>query len=70
MVSLWQMSPNVSAWWDWVTGSVIEWCTFSMELARASIGVGRNQCPSFLLGGSLPGDSLIWLQVPPWYEVT
>ena len=43
-------------------GSILKWCHFCVESPRATIG--RSQHPSFLLGGSLPGDLPVWLQVP------
>ena len=62
VVSLQQRSPDTSTWWDWVTRPILKWHPFGMESPRTT--VGRSQCPSSLLGGSLPGDLLIWPQAP------
>ena len=62
VLPMWQRSPNTSIFWDWVTGSVLNWHPFGMESPGASIG--RSWYPCFLLGGSLLGDLLVWPQVP------
>ena len=60
VLSLWQMSPDISALWSWVTRSILEWCPFDMKLPRMSFSAQRSQYLPFLLGESLPGDFLDW----------
>ena len=62
VLSLQQMSPEVSALWSWVTGSILEWHPICMKSLRMSFSAQRSQylpSPSGRVGLGPPGLSSV-----------